>query len=1193
PAGAATVNPGDGTSSPTAGASCWGIKQQYPSSNDGIYWLLTPAMDRPAQFYCDMTTDGGGWVLIARGRENWTFSPKGQGSPTTLRNSIDGPDAFAPAALSTTTIEGLRNGIDMSTLPDGIRLERAMNPSGTTRQDYRLFPKARTWDWNLPLGQLTNKIQIDGVTYNGGNTKDTAEYIQGTNVNGLIHIYDGRQLTTVKQTDNGNKPGFGSGWVPGATNDPNTYLYAYTGGTKPIPFTRVWLRLKIANDVQGFDPIPVEGFPEQTKVPNLKDRSEFAHWGVVGVNHTNEPTSSGWANNVMAIEVVGNRVLVGGRFTAVQNGPGAPWISQPSLAAFDLDGNWISDFRPQIDNGRVWDIQLTPSGKVLITGDFTSVNGTPDTSNIAMIDPITGAVDPTWRASATYPGGSSTVRAIDIRGNWVYAIGRFTNFKGGNGATATVGFATSFRLDNGERGTWKPILHAVGDDVQVSKDGTRVFISGHFNSVNGDTSHGWWGITDVTTGAPVPGLGPFQPSKGSVDDNLYQQAVGETVDGNLLVGGSQHDLQMYTPDRWTMLNSHITKKGGDFQAIEVLDGYVYASCHCMNWNYSGTNDWSNPRNFRAVDPIRMIGRYDEKNLDYDTNWWPNSTKGSNDAGIWAIDSDSRRCLWVGGDLIRGAYSGNAATDYLGGFARFCPTDAVAPTAPTNLTVSPDESGVTLTWSPSTDASGSVSYDVYRNDRVIAQVWGTSYRDTSFVGPIAGNVYTVRATDPSGNRSASPAPIDTGAVTPPPVVGIPVAFGSSWHYSDDGSDQGTAWRSPGFDDSTWSTGAAPLGWGGAQATAIGPTKPTTAYFRTTFQVTDPTAVKAVDLDGLVTQGAVFYLNGVEAGRFNMPSGKVSSSTTASSYVCCGEDARIKSFDLPGALLTSGTNTLAVEVHGWKAQSGRLSFDGRVTLVGGVSDTTPPTAPSVTATRNDPNIDLSWTPSTDNRALNSYVISRDGTRIAVLGATSTAYSDGEADLSGPVTYTVTAYDANGNATASAPVTSYPSTSRVVVDWGSTWTYNSAGVLPGPGDWKSGNFDDSSWSSGPGGLGWGDPFAVTNTGSASPHPLATYFRTSFSVNNPAQYSTLQIQVVAHAGAVVYINGVEAGRVNMRPGDVGPGTYSLPPLPADQRKIPVTITVPGSMLVAGENTVAAELHLNYKSQPSGYFDSQITAFN
>ena len=55
----------DGLSAATAAASCWDIKQRNPAASDGTYWLQTPAMDAPAQFFCDQTTDGGGWVLIA------------------------------------------------------------------------------------------------------------------------------------------------------------------------------------------------------------------------------------------------------------------------------------------------------------------------------------------------------------------------------------------------------------------------------------------------------------------------------------------------------------------------------------------------------------------------------------------------------------------------------------------------------------------------------------------------------------------------------------------------------------------------------------------------------------------------------------------------------------------------------------------------------------------------------------------------------------------------------------------------------------------------------------------------------------------------------------------------------------------------------------------------------------------------
>ena len=97
----------DGRSAHGALASCWDIKQTDPSAPDGRYWLYTPALGVPQQFYCDMTTDGGGWVLIGRGREGWAFLHEGQGSTAEVSATVSGSAAFAPKHLDADTVDGL------------------------------------------------------------------------------------------------------------------------------------------------------------------------------------------------------------------------------------------------------------------------------------------------------------------------------------------------------------------------------------------------------------------------------------------------------------------------------------------------------------------------------------------------------------------------------------------------------------------------------------------------------------------------------------------------------------------------------------------------------------------------------------------------------------------------------------------------------------------------------------------------------------------------------------------------------------------------------------------------------------------------------------------------------------------------------------------------------------------------------
>ncbi|MFF2363856.1 glycoside hydrolase family 6 protein [Streptomyces sp. NPDC058122] len=85
-------------------------------------------------------------------------------------------------------------------------------------------------------------------------------------------------------------------------------------------------------------------------------------------------------------------------------------------------------------------------------------------------------------------------------------------------------------------------------------------------------------------------------------------------------------------------------------------------------------------------------------------------------------------------------------------------DTQAPTAPGGLTVSSTtSSGVSLSWSASTDNTAVTGYDVYRDGTKVGSATTTSYTDSGLAASTTYS-YTVKAKDAAGNVSASSAAV---------------------------------------------------------------------------------------------------------------------------------------------------------------------------------------------------------------------------------------------------------------------------------------------------------------------------------------------------------------------------------------------------------------------------------------------------
>jgi hypothetical protein len=160
----------------------------------------------------------------------------------------------------------------------------------------------------------------------------------------------------------------------------------------------------------------------------------------------------------------------------------------------------------------------------------------------------------------------------------------------------------------------------------------------------------------------------------------------------------------------------------------------------------------------------------------------------------------------------------------------------------------------------------------------------------------------------------------------------VPVGAVWRYLDNGSDQGTAWRASSFNDSSWASGPAQLGYGdGDESTVVsfGPdaaNKYITTYFRRTFSVADASIYQSALLRVLRDDGAVVYLNGTEVFRSNMPGGNVGYQTLASAAI---DDNTFHQSGVNPALLVNGNNVLAVEIHQANGTSSDISLDLELT------------------------------------------------------------------------------------------------------------------------------------------------------------------------------------------------------------------------------------------------------------------------
>ena len=196
----------------------------------------------------------------------------------------------------------------------------------------------------------------------------------------------------------------------------------------------------------------------------------------------------------------------------------------------------------------------------------------------------------------------------------------------------------------------------------------------------------------------------------------------------------------------------------------------------------------------------------------------------------------------------------------------------------------------------------------------------------------GQVYhTVDGSDPrllGGGVNPAAQPYSSSTTTE-----VVVPLNQTWKFLADGTDQGAAWQQASFDDSTWASGVAELGYGdGDEATTVpfvdadtgtaGDQKNATTYFRNQFSITDAAGVSAVSLSVKYDDAVAIYVNGVEVVR----SSNLAANAAFNQYASSGvpDESAYATFAIDPGHLVEGVNVIAAEVHQADPGSSDISF-----------------------------------------------------------------------------------------------------------------------------------------------------------------------------------------------------------------------------------------------------------------------------
>jgi hypothetical protein len=310
------------------------------------------------------------------------------------------------------------------------------------------------------------------------------------------------------------------------------------------------------------------------------------------------------------------------------------------------------------------------------------------------------------------------------------------------------------------------------------------------------------------------------------------------------------------------------------------------------------------------------------------------------------------------------------------------TPDTAGPALTSALGNPNQTTISLTFNdtlnPAT-AGNPATYSLSGGLSIIGvAVNGSSVTLTSSAPRVVGQNYTLTITGLRDDAVAQNLIVPNPTVTNLAQQIVLMPFNTTlWKYETNGLDLGTAWKESVYNDSTWPSGNALLGLetsAGILASLYSQglntnngmlwslTRPDgtpniTWYVRTAVNIPYDLANATVTLRQVIDDGAVYYFNGTERLRFDMPAGDVTYTTEA---VNATGEGVIRSQNLTN--IVCGQNVVAVSIHNDTPTSTDILFAAEL-LGTFTSFNACPTAGATLLIVNNGNgtVTLSWTGS----------------------------------------------------------------------------------------------------------------------------------------------------------------------------------------------------------------------------------------